>query len=99
MNLNNGKKITKFIRISQSVMSTLFENNKFEITVQGVKIAVIEHTLKEQQVFRLVFDDKRAPLVITSAKTWAGDMWTSIPQGRQKEAELFGNEISKHLKT
>jgi len=80
-------------------MANLFGNNKFEIQVEGVKIAVIEHTLKEQQVYRLVFDDDRAPLVITVAKTWNGELWTSIPQGRQKEAELFGKEISKHLKT
>lgn len=79
-------------------MNNLFENNKFEIQVEGLKIAVIEHTLKEQQVFRLVFEDNRPPLVITSAKTWNGTVWTSIPQGRQKEAELFGKEISKHLK-
>jgi len=79
-------------------MGNLFDNNKFEIQVGGVKIAVIEHTVKEQQVYRLVFDDNRAPLVITSAKTWNGEVWTSIPQGRQKEAELFGKEIGKHLK-
>jgi hypothetical protein len=80
-------------------MGTLFENHNFEIQIEGLKIAVSEHTLKEQQVYRLVFDDYRAPLVITSAKTWNGAIWTSIPQGRQKEAELFGKEISKHLKT
>lgn len=78
-------------------MSNLFQNNKFQIQVDGLKVVVIEHTLKDQQIFRLVFDDNRAPLVITSAKTWAGDVWTSIPQGRQKEAEQFGKEISKHL--
>ncbi|KXH84844.1 hypothetical protein AU378_03555 [Chryseobacterium kwangjuense] len=80
-------------------MGNLFENNKFEIEVEGLKIAVNEHMFKEQQVYRLVFDDNRAPLVITSAKTWNGTIWTSIPQGRQKEAEFFGKEIRKHLKT
>ncbi|MFS4474572.1 hypothetical protein [Chryseobacterium sp. T20] len=79
-------------------MGSLFENNKFEIEVQGVKIAVIEHTVHDQQVFRLVFNDSRSPLVISRAKTWNGEIWTSIPQGRQKEAEFYGQEISKHLK-
>lgn len=78
-------------------MGNLFENNKFQIQGDGLKVVVIEHTLKDQQIFRLVFDDNRAPLVITSAKTWTGDVWTSIPQGRQKEAEQFGKEISEHL--
>ena len=80
-------------------MGNLFENNKFEIEVNGLKVVVNEHTVRDQQIFRLVFDDNRAPLVITSAKTWAGEVWTSVPQGRQIEAELFGREISEHLKT
>ncbi|PUV24376.1 hypothetical protein [Sphingobacterium athyrii] len=79
-------------------MVSLFDKNKFEIEIEGLKIAIVEHTLKDQQVYRLVFDDNRSPLVITSAKTWNGEVWTSIPQGRQSEAELFGKEICKHLK-
>ncbi len=70
----------------------------FEIEIQGLKIAVYEHIVNGQQVFRLSFADNRKPLVVARAKTWNGDIWTSIPQGRQKEAEEFGKEISKHLK-
>ncbi|AZA82479.1 hypothetical protein C1637_08220 [Chryseobacterium lactis] len=79
-------------------MGSLFENNKFEVEIQGLKIAVIEYTVKDQQVFRLLFNDGRPPLNISRAKTWNGEMWMSIPQGRQQEADVFGNEISKHLK-
>jgi len=76
----------------------LFFENMFEIEVQGLKIAVYEHVVNDQQVFRLSFADNRKPLVVARVKTWNGDTWTSIPQGRQKEAEEFGKEISKHLK-
>ncbi|MNH45331.1 hypothetical protein D3C79_1077380 [compost metagenome] len=64
-----------------------------------MKIVVSEHTVNDQQIFRLMFSDDRLPLVITRISSVSGNLWTSIPQGRQKEAELFGKEISKHLKT
>lgn len=80
-------------------MGNIFGNKNFEVHLRGLVITVTEHTVKDQQVFRLVFDDNRAPLILSRAKTWNGEIWTSIPQGRQKEAEEFGKEISKHLKT
>lgn len=79
-------------------MANLFENKMFEVEVGGFKIKVIELTLNDEQIFRLIFDDGKAPLVITKAATWSGAIWTSIPQGRQTEAELYGNEIGKYLK-
>lgn len=79
-------------------MADLFGNKKFEFELKGLKIVVIEHTVQDQQVFRLEFADNRKPLVIARVKTWNGEMWTSIPQGRQQEAEQFVSEISKHLK-
>lgn len=79
-------------------MGNLFENKIIEITAEGVKIAVSEFTVNDQQINRLTFPDDRLPLVITRISTFSGKIWTSVPQGRQKEAELFGNEILKHLK-
>lgn len=80
-------------------MGNLFESENIEILIEGVKIVVSEHTVNDQQIFRLIFSDDRLPLVITRISSVSGNLWTSIPQGRQKEAELFGKEISKHLKT
>jgi hypothetical protein len=79
-------------------MGTRFDNNKFDFQLDDLKVAVTEHTVNGQQVFRLVFGDNRSPLIISRAKTWNGEIWTSIPRGRQKEAEEFGKQISKHLK-
>ncbi|WP_433903222.1 hypothetical protein [Sphingobacterium puteale] len=78
-------------------MGNLLGNEKFEIEADGVKIMVSEHTVQDQQVYRLIFDDERAALVITRAATWQGNLWTSLPQGRQKEAEFFGQIVSGYL--
>lgn len=74
-----------------------YAENIFEIEVQGLKIDVSEHVSNDKQVLRLSFSDNRKPLIIAPAKTCNGEIWTSIPLGRQKEAEEFGKEISKHL--
>lgn len=78
-------------------MGNLLGNEKFEVEVDGVKIMVSEHTVQDQQIYRLIFDDKRPPLVITRASTWHGKTWTSIPQGRQQEAETFGQIVTQYL--
>lgn len=79
-------------------MASLFGNNQFDIILDGVLAKVTEHTIQERQVFRLKFDDHRAPLTISVASTWSGNIWTSIPQGRQQEAERWGKKIAEHLK-
>lgn len=78
-------------------MGNLLGNGKFEVEAEGIKIMVSEHTVHDQQVYRLIFNDKRAPLVITRATTWQGKTWTSIPQGRQQEAETFGQIVTQYL--
>ncbi|RKE47108.1 hypothetical protein [Sphingobacterium detergens] len=78
-------------------MGNLLGNEKFEVEVDGVKIIVTEHTVQDQQVYRLIFNDKRPPLVITRVSTWQGAMWTSVPQGRQPEAETFGQIVALYL--
>ncbi|MDR3007444.1 MAG: hypothetical protein LBV59_05885 [Sphingobacterium sp.] len=78
-------------------MGNTIGNGKFEIEADGVKIIVPEHTVQDQQIYRLIFHDKRSPLVITRASTWGGDLWTSVPQGRQEEAEKFGKLVSEYL--
>lgn len=70
----------------------------FELAYQGSKIKVQEHQVAGQAVFRIVFPDSRKPLVVTRAtRSNYTDFWTSIPEGRQKEAEEIGTLISEHL--
>ena len=74
--------------------------DKFELDFNTGKIGVNRHSVGAQTIFRIVFSDKRPPLVITRAShSNAYIFWTSIPEGRQKEAEEVGILISEYLKT
>ncbi|WP_130855590.1 hypothetical protein [Olivibacter jilunii] len=79
-------------------MGNLLGNEKFSLVYQGVRLMVRELTIQDQQVYRIVFDDGRDALTITRASTAKGRSWTSIPQGRLKEAEAIGKIIEAHLK-
>jgi hypothetical protein len=71
----------------------------FEIEYEGRPANVTEHNVQDTRVFHITFRDKRNPLVITVAdapgdKKW----WTSVPQGRQTEAEQIGKLIAAHIR-
>lgn len=76
----------------------LFEQENFEAEFQGVKIRIQEHDIGKTKVFRVDFEDKRNPLSITRILTPNGKVWTSIPQGRSREAQLIGEIIVEQFK-
>ena len=60
----------------------------FELNFKDGTIRVQRHFISNQIIYRIVFSDERNPLVITRALTDnAAHWWTSIPEGRQREAE------------
>jgi hypothetical protein len=72
----------------------------FVIEYEGMPLNVSEHDVHDTRVFHITFSDKRKPLVITVAdapdnKKW----WTSVPQGRQTEAEQVGKLIANYIRT
>jgi hypothetical protein len=70
----------------------------FELVYKGSKIKVKEHKVAGQTIFRIVFPDGRKPLVVTRATgSNYTDFWTSVPEGRQQEAEEIGALISEYL--
>lgn len=74
-------------------------NDKFELYYKNDKIEVQRHSIGIQTVFRISFRDKRPPLVIIRAlHANAYRFWTSIPEGRQREAEEIGTLIVQHYK-
>jgi len=76
------------------------EEDKFELTFKEGKIKVERHYIGAQTIFRIFFSDKRSPLVITrAAHSYADKFWTSIPEGRQREAEEVGALISEYFKS
>ena len=73
------------------------EQKLFELDFKNGKIIVQCHLVDNQTIYRIVFLDKRAALVITKFLTEnASRWWTSIPEGRQKEAEEIGPLIDEY---
>lgn len=75
------------------------ENAAFELEYEGKTVWVQPVSLAGQTVFRIGFPDKSAPLVITRAiHANAYRFWTSVPEGRQREAEALGALIAAYFK-
>ena len=74
-------------------------SDNFELDFEEGKIHVHRHLVGTQTIFRVKFSDTRQPLVVTRAThANAYKFWTSIPEGRQKEAEEVGALISEYFK-
>ena len=75
------------------------DSNSFEIIFGEEKLKVQRHSVGSQTIFRIIFSNSKAPLVITRASGANGyRFWTSIPEGRQKEAEAIGPFIEQYYK-
>lgn len=69
-----------------------------EITLADIILTVSSHFVASDEIFRITFSDGRPPLVVHEALAGKRPFWTSIPQGRQIEAEYFGARIAEHFK-
>ena len=70
----------------------------FTIEYEGIA-TVTEHEVEETRVFHIAFTGSRKALVITVAEGPGGKKWwTSVPQGRQKEAEEVGRLIATYIR-
>ena len=71
---------------------------KFRLELNGVTIDVQELGIPGYTAFRIVFSSSRKPLVAARTKNADGKLfWTSIPEGRQKEAEGVGKLIEEYF--
>lgn len=71
----------------------------FDLEYNGVPLKVKEHHVHSQVLFIVQFSDNRPNLVVTRATgTEIGKHWTSIPEGRLKEAEDIGPLIAAYIK-
>ena len=72
--------------------------NHFELELNGVNMKVDRFSLPGHLAFRVVFSSERAPIVVARATDFnASRFWTSIPEGRQKEAEGVGALIEEYF--
>lgn len=70
----------------------------FEINYDGKAVGVSEHYIAEQRVFHVDLPLRGKPLILTVTEGPKGRFWTSVPQGRQEEAEKVGPLIAWHFK-
>ena len=71
----------------------------FELKLNGVAMQVHELDIPKYTAFRVVFSSKRPALVVARTKDADKNIfWTSIPEGRQKEAEGVGKLIEEYFK-
>lgn len=72
----------------------------FQIEYKDCPATVTEHSIKESRVFHIQFSDSRKPLTITVGQDRKEvKFWTSIPQGRQQEAEEVGKLIAIFIRS
>jgi len=70
----------------------------FELQLNSVTMKVYELDIPKFSAYRIVFSSPRPQLIVTRAKNAdKQNFWTSIPEGRQKEAEALGNLIEDYL--
>lgn len=71
----------------------------FDVELNGQMVNVSVHTIKSAKVFHVVHAGRKPPLNITIAENSDGEkFWTSIPEGRQEEAEFAGKVIAAYIR-
>jgi hypothetical protein len=70
----------------------------FKLELNGVVMQVHELDIPRYTAFRIVFSSPRPPIVVVRTKDAEKKVfWTSIPEGRQKEAEGIGKLIEEYF--
>jgi hypothetical protein len=76
------------------------EPEKFEIESYKGKLIVETMNLPGQVLFKVFFPDNTRPVVICRATNFnQAKFWTSVPEGRQIEAEAIGPLIEQYFRT
>lgn len=71
----------------------------FTVELNGLVAQVTFHQIKLARVFHVVYPDSRPDLNITIAEDRkCVKFWTSVPEGRQEEAELAGKAIAAYIR-
>ncbi|MFS2187215.1 hypothetical protein ACCC92_11125 [Mucilaginibacter sp. Mucisp84] len=81
------------------IFALMNDPKAFEIEVNGQSARVTDHTIKSAKIFHIVFQGRRPPLNITVATNSDDEkFWTSVPEGRQEEAEFAGKAVAAYLR-
>ncbi|HEX6847203.1 MAG TPA: hypothetical protein VF144_09505 [Chitinophagaceae bacterium] len=76
------------------------KEEQFSFESHGVTITCQKLDVSKGLVYHVTFSSNRKPIVIARARFEESEArWTSIPEGRQKEAEGVGALIEQYLST
>ena len=71
----------------------------FEIEYRGGISKVTEAEIRNRRIFHILFPENKKPLTITVGQdNRETKFWTSIPEGRQEEAEEIGRLIAAYIR-
>lgn len=80
-------------------MQSLFPTQPFEIKYINTVLYITPIDMPGRYAFQVKFSSSRKPLLIVRATDFNGDkFWTSMPEGRQTEAEGVGELIEQHIR-
>jgi hypothetical protein len=69
----------------------------FEIKHMGIQLSVVPKKFGKDWVYIIRFEGATPPFMLTRAtQEKGGHFWTSIPEGRQEEAEKIGPKITTY---
>ena len=72
----------------------------FEIDYLNQKLSISTKKIEEQVLFKIDFSGGNKPVIICRATNFQGNkFWTSVPEGRQTEAEQIGPLIEQYYRS
>ena len=78
---------------------SLFPDKPFEILYGKTTLFIKPVDMQDRLAFQVTFSSERKPLLVVRAKDFNGvRFWTSMPEGRQKEAEGVGELIENYIR-
>ena len=79
-------------------MDSLFPDQPFQITHANTVLSIRPVDMQDRLAFHVSFSSESKPLLVIRAKNFnASHFWTSMPEGRQKEAEGVGKLIEDYM--
>jgi hypothetical protein len=80
-------------------MQSLFPTEPFKIIYGNTTLYVVPVEMHDRFAFQVSFSSARKPILVIRAAAYNGDrFWTSMPEGRQKEAEGIGALLEEYIK-
>jgi hypothetical protein len=71
--------------------------DNFSFEFQGLSLTAKKIPMQGRLVYHIQFPDRPALVIARATDFYASKFWTSIPEGRQPEAEAVGSAVQDYL--